>query len=357
MMDETMMRDAKEAGQEAGVTNRKNEQPLESWKEIAAYLKRDTRTVRRWEKSEKLPVRRHHHLSRASVYAYPSELDAWKQSRNPAAEAGGIFFRWPVRLPAFAMTLLLALVTAGGGLIHPPATSAQSAAIVTKRMWSGLGVDVLGAPSPDGRFLSYVHWRSGNLAIRDLASGEDRQVTTDGLWGDNHGSYAYYSIWSPDGKRIAVEWYHEDKPELRIITLEGGGPPVVLHRNPNLGRLRPHTWSADGKTILANFRTWDGANQIVLVSVPDGAARVLKTLDWRYPTKMSLSPDGKYVVYDFPPDENSQQRDIFLLHTDGGREIPWPTLLTQTSMRPKRRSASWTTRRTSSRCVTSATSG
>jgi hypothetical protein len=50
---------------------------LESWKEIAAYLKREVRTVQRWEKKEGLPVHRHQHDERASVYAYKSELDAW----------------------------------------------------------------------------------------------------------------------------------------------------------------------------------------------------------------------------------------------------------------------------------------
>jgi DNA-binding transcriptional regulator YiaG len=34
---------------------------LESWKEIAAYLKRDVTTVQRWEKRERLPVHRHVH--------------------------------------------------------------------------------------------------------------------------------------------------------------------------------------------------------------------------------------------------------------------------------------------------------
>ncbi len=49
---------------------------LDSWKEIAAYLKRGESTVRRWEK-EGLPVRRHAHKNKASVYAYPSEIDIW----------------------------------------------------------------------------------------------------------------------------------------------------------------------------------------------------------------------------------------------------------------------------------------
>src|SRR5262249_35410282 len=57
---------------------------LESWKEIAAYLGRDIRTVQRWERSEGLPVHRHMHAKQGSVYALRSELDAWKHSRAQA---------------------------------------------------------------------------------------------------------------------------------------------------------------------------------------------------------------------------------------------------------------------------------
>ena len=49
---------------------------LDSWKEIATYLKRDESTVRRWEK-EGLPVHRRAHKRKASVYAYESEIGAW----------------------------------------------------------------------------------------------------------------------------------------------------------------------------------------------------------------------------------------------------------------------------------------
>jgi len=55
---------------------------LESWKEIAAYLRRSERTVRRWEANEALPVHRLQHDKRGSVYAYESELDAWRTSRT-----------------------------------------------------------------------------------------------------------------------------------------------------------------------------------------------------------------------------------------------------------------------------------
>src|SRR5215470_5315791 len=62
------------------------EVPFDSWKEIAIYVKRDITTVQRWEKREGMPVHRHLHDKRGSVYAYSSELDAWLQSRRLALE-------------------------------------------------------------------------------------------------------------------------------------------------------------------------------------------------------------------------------------------------------------------------------
>src|ERR1700744_1762609 len=56
---------------------------LESWKEIASYLQRSEKTVRRWEESEELPVHRLLHDKRGSVYAYAHELEAWRKSRQP----------------------------------------------------------------------------------------------------------------------------------------------------------------------------------------------------------------------------------------------------------------------------------
>ena len=50
---------------------------LDSWKQIADHLKRDVRTVQRWEKKEGLPVHRLVHGALGTVYAYKTELDAW----------------------------------------------------------------------------------------------------------------------------------------------------------------------------------------------------------------------------------------------------------------------------------------
>ncbi len=60
--------------QGGGHEERPPNERLDSWKEIAGYLKRDIRTVQRWEKREELPVHRHIHEKGGSVYAYPAEL-------------------------------------------------------------------------------------------------------------------------------------------------------------------------------------------------------------------------------------------------------------------------------------------
>jgi len=60
---------------------------LDSWKEIASFLKRGVRTVQRWERTEGLPVYRHHHVKRGSVYAMRSELLAWLRARQPNVDS------------------------------------------------------------------------------------------------------------------------------------------------------------------------------------------------------------------------------------------------------------------------------
>jgi predicted ATPase len=60
---------------------------LDSWKEIAAYLRRDVKTARRWEQREGLPVYRHHHGALGSVYAFVDEIEAWRVGRRAAATA------------------------------------------------------------------------------------------------------------------------------------------------------------------------------------------------------------------------------------------------------------------------------
>jgi tetratricopeptide (TPR) repeat protein len=65
---------------------------LDCWKEIAAYLGKSEKTVRRWEMERGLPAHRAPGAGRTAVYAYAAELDEWLKSRRAqgldASEAG-----------------------------------------------------------------------------------------------------------------------------------------------------------------------------------------------------------------------------------------------------------------------------
>jgi len=65
-----------------------NPDRLNSWKEIARYLKRQVRTVQLWEKHEGLPVHRHFHNQLSTVFAFRSEIEAWGEKRTVPSTRG-----------------------------------------------------------------------------------------------------------------------------------------------------------------------------------------------------------------------------------------------------------------------------
>jgi Tol biopolymer transport system component len=189
-----------------------------------------------------------------------------------------------------------------------------------RQVWADNELYGQGAPSPDGRYISYVHYDTGDLGILEIATGKKRRLTNKGTYAESD-EFAEHSRWSADGKQIVYDWFNKEGfIELRIIGLDGS-KPLILYKNEEVDWARTYGWSPDGKQILACFSRKDGAQQIVLVSAEDGSVGVLKILEKGWPKKMNFSPDGHYIVYDFPQNENSSERDIFLLSADGSREI------------------------------------
>ncbi len=204
------------------------------------------------------------------------------------------------------------------------ARASNESALAVRQVWAGALESATGAVSPDGRFLSFADYSSADLAVRELATGNTRRVTNHKGTGLEHWQS---SSFSPDGNRIAYICQNGWDFELRTIGLDGSNPRVLIGKEFWKGALGypdivPGAWSADGKHILVSLWTRDKPIQIALVTVQDGSVQILKTLDWRNPGHMCLSPDGRYIAYDFPQKENAKERDIFLLASDGGREIP-----------------------------------
>jgi Tol biopolymer transport system component len=190
-------------------------------------------------------------------------------------------------------------------------------------VWAGPQVNTLGAPSPDGRWLSFADPATGELAVRDLRTGETRFVTRKSE--SDKGQFAYFSVFGPDSRQVAYAWFNQEGfYELRLTVIPEGDArparPRTLYRNREAGFVQPCAFSPDGKQILTLFFRRDNVSQIALVSVADGAAAPLRSLSWIYPKRMDFSPDGGSLVYDNASEPDAYERDIFLLSPDGSAE-------------------------------------
>ncbi len=204
-------------------------------------------------------------------------------------------------------------------------TTERPATLTVRKLANPPADASFGAPSPDGRQLSYVDWRTGNLVIRDLETGADRPLTTDGTYGTDDPRVtqgASESTWSPDGRHVAYLWNLGNREgELRVVGLDGS-PPRVLYRFEDGGE-RCADWSPDGQHILSTLSREDGSMRLIVVSAVDGSMRKLTTLERSiYPTGMRFSPDGRHVAHDVLPDEASPDRDIQLVSLETGQASP-----------------------------------
>lgn len=184
-------------------------------------------------------------------------------------------------------------------------------------------LDAMGRPSPDGRYISYVNWQFGNLALYDVQTGEKRDLTDEGTW-DGGAQFSDVSIWSPDGRQLAYFWIYDGKSDLRIVDLAGGGRRVLVEASAE-GTPWPVDWSHDGRYILAVNETMmdDGRHHvdgIVLIDVRDGSKKSVKDLEeGLHSPAMSFSPDDRYIAYEVNGSDEDD-RDIHIVSTDGGHE-------------------------------------
>lgn len=189
--------------------------------------------------------------------------------------------------------------------------------IAIRQVWSDSLVDLDGSPSPDGKYFAYTDWHTGDLALRELSTGEFRRLTDKASLESN--VYALWPVISPDNKLISYNWFHENGLcDLCVIGIDGSNPRVILAHNDTLNQ-ETVAWSSDGKHIATIFRE-NKINTLAWVSVADGSSRRLKTLGKEWPGRVFHSPDDKYIGYSYPVEEGSENWDIYLLATDGSGE-------------------------------------
>jgi Tol biopolymer transport system component len=187
-----------------------------------------------------------------------------------------------------------------------------------RSLWAGHDADGFGTISPDGRFITFTDWAGGAaLSIRELATGTSHRLTTGGS--------TQFSAISKDGRFVAYQWRDAANVRgygLRVSRLHGTtiSESRLLISNEEWD-VAPFDWSPDGKWIAVGVGRPDGTHQIALASAQDGSMRVLKSLDWKEPTKVFFSPDGRFIAYDLPPGDSGTETHVFVMAVDGSSEL------------------------------------
>ena len=243
-----------------------SEDRLDSWKEIAAYLKRDVRTVQRWEKREEMPVHRHLHDRIGSVYASRADLDTWIRSRNlrsvqesednaaspdPPGQAprpAPLLRNWGV-----VLSLAMAAAVAIGAILWLQRTERfwrnpiADARFQTVTDFDGL--EQAAAVSRDGHFVAFLSDRDGytDVWVTQVGSGEFHNLTHGSAPGLANPSIRTLGF-SPDGSLVTFWLRRQNGPNGGDISIWAvptlGGAP-----RPYLQGVAEFDWTRDGSRL------------------------------------------------------------------------------------------------------------
>lgn len=254
---------------------------LQSWKEIAAYLNHEVRTVRRWEKERGLPV---HRIpgKRSGVYALAPEIDAWLKTEAPngSSRNGRVEVASPLHPSG---TRKITRVAAAGAILLTVAallwlTAGRSAAprlnhpvIITNDGW------LKTCPIVGGRSLFFTDGAPPTLKRIGESGGEVSIVPLP--WN----AFSLMDV-SRDGSKVLAGQVDSDSPQWPLWVVPAGESP---RRLASL-RADAAAWSPDGK-ILAFAAGMD----LYLGSADGKSSRRFAVLPYEKPSLIRWSPDGK----------------------------------------------------------------
>ena len=247
---------------------------LASWKEIAAHLGRDVRTVIRWEKERGLPVHRDSSgAGRSTVYADVDELDNWLMGHTDgltpsldlvdptAARQSRAIRRKYVVLGAVVIVILVAAVLAGRHLV---VGTAQRHLEFIRSDIPAAGPMSVGIADFDG---------DGNLDIVFTNSATD---TVDIIFGEGHGSFAR-RISIPNAKepeRLTVADFNQDGA-LDLVITHRTSKDVSIVLGDGHGNFRESfRWDAGGRSRWVSAADLNHDNNVDLVIACSSAHKV-----------------------------------------------------------------------------------
>ena len=193
-----------------------------------------------------------------------------------------------------------------------------------RQLWAGANVEPMGSISPDGRWLTYANWETGDLGLRDLLNNTSKLLTNTGGWEKSNGQFAQESRFSPDGKMIAYNWFVPPKGyELRVMNADGSGVRTLGWAGVLGYYVRPGAWSSDGRLLAVSHYDVAGLKSLHVVTVSSGEKRELIPAGRIIGGATSFSPDGKWLVLQGWQSDSSG--DLFTLPVAGGKPEPFVT--------------------------------
>lgn len=255
-----------EASDSSPTVERPPDGRLDSWKEIAAYMKRDVTTVQRWEKREGMPVHRHVHDKLGSVYAFKAELDAWGRRRSPLVSGERAVDsetttpdqppatdiqpqRGNVWLALGAGVVLVAVAT--WALLNrytPPDNPLTDASFSPLTDFDG--IEQAATVSRDGKFVAFLSDRDGQMDVwvTQIGVGQFYNLTRGSVEGLVNPSVRTLGF-SPDGTLVTFWARRPDEPDSSAISIWSvpvlGGQP-----RPYLEGAAEFDWSADSARLV-----------------------------------------------------------------------------------------------------------
>jgi Tol biopolymer transport system component len=195
-------------------------------------------------------------------------------------------------------------------------TQKETEGIKIKQIWTGTKVDNSGTVSLNGEYLSFVDWKTGGIAIRNLKTKKNTSLI-EGSY-DSPLRYAQYNCISPDGKQIAYNWVNGNSSGLYLIDLERSSPSLLYKQEGET--VNPVTWLSEKELIVIVWKS-KNKDQVCLFNILDRTMQVLKTFEPVILRQLFSSPDGKYVAYGFENETHNGNVDINIHPMDGKAEI------------------------------------